>query len=266
MAALWRGGHGVEALEVIAERWLQDLRGAQAERALLEGCGPLSLHGVSLSLGSEAPPARRVLRDLARLVEVVRPAWLSEHLCMTRVAAGEIGHLTPVSPGPDAKRRFVANIRRVQEATGMRLAVENIASVIRPPGPWTPWQLLAEVADAADCDLLLDLENLHADEVNFGDEGEAILATLDLDRVRQVHLAGGHLHGAVYVDDHGAPVAPRSLELLAELARQGSTPDVVIVERDHHLPPLPVLLQDVEAARQAWREGVVANRAALPAA
>jgi uncharacterized protein (UPF0276 family) len=261
MADLWRGS-AVEAVEVIAERWLQDLRRARAERALLDACGPLSLHCVSLSLGSPRPPTRRALRDLSRLVDAVEPQHLSDHMCITRVRAGEIGHLTPLSPGPDAARRLTANIRAVQRATGMRLALENIASVIRPPGPWSHWQLLAEVADRADCDLLLDLENLHADEENFGDDGESVLRALPLERVRQVHLAGGHHHGSLYIDDHGSAVAPRSLELLTRLRALGARPDLVIVERDHQLPRLSELLEDVARARTAWCSGVSVGRAA----
>jgi uncharacterized protein (UPF0276 family) len=255
---LIRDPTGVEALEVVAEHWMAHPHLARAQSHTLRHVGPITAHAIGLSLGSTTPPPRALLKDLAAVVALTGTAELTDHACITRSAVGEIGHLTPVLPGPDAARTMVMNLKHVRDALGVALSMENIAALIRLPGPWTPWEFLAHVAEEADVGILLDVENLHADALNFGDAPEAILRALPLHRVTHIHLAGGQNVGNRYVDTHGRAVPPATLEILTLATRLGARPRTVILERDNHIPPLAELVTELDAARDAWARGLAA--------
>ncbi len=256
VADLIRDPRGVEALEVVAEHWMANPRLAAAQFNALRGVGPITPHAISLSLASQTPPPASLLKDLKALLALTGATELTDHACITRSAVGEIGHLTPVVPGPQAAAALVANLRHVKDVLGVALGVENISALIRLPGPWSPWELLAHVATEADVGILLDVENLHADAVNFGDDPETVLRALPLERVTHIHLAGGQKVGGRYVDTHGRPVPHDTLHILTLAARLGARPRTVILERDNHIPPLAELVTELNAARAAWALGL----------
>lgn len=246
----------LQCVEVIAEHWVANPHVVERQMGMLAKFGAPILHCISLSPGSPAPPPSDVMRAVGALVERVQPECLGDHACITRVPSGDIGHLTPLSPGPESARFLVENIKNFRSAFGVPFALENIAALVRLPGPWTVWQMLAHVMDKTDATLLMDLENLHADVVNFGEDAAKVFAELPLERVTHVHLAGGHRRGMRYVDSHSAPVPDDTHALLTGLIRAGARPHTIIVERDNHLPPFAELLEDLRRARAAYELGL----------
>jgi uncharacterized protein (UPF0276 family) len=155
----------------------------------------------------------------------------------------------PLPYTQEALRHVAARIGQVQDFLGERILIENVSSYVSyATSEMTEWQFLAQLADEADCDLLLDVNNVYVSSVNHDFDPRAFLAGIPVKRVRQFHLAGHQHHGGYIVDTHDAPVAPAVWELYrAAVAR---FPDVAtMIERDAHIPPLAELVAELDQAR-----------------
>ena len=219
------------------------------ELQLLRDAVPVLLHGIGLSLGSAEglDPAR--LAHLARVVEAVEPPWFSEHIAFTRAGGVEIGHLMPLPFTREAVETVAANVAALKRAIpGVPVALENIAYTFTLPGAeMTEAAFVRAVLEAADCGLLLDLENVHANSRNHGFDPIPYLESLPLERVVEVHLAGGVVREGEYADTHTRPVPEESWTLLEWLAPRTDV-RAVIIERDDNLPPSQELLAEVRRA------------------
>ena len=242
-----RGALG--AVESIPE----DVVGPAAMRdlALVGDAVPVLLHGIGLSLGSaEGLDPERVCHA-ARLAEAVSPPWFSEHIAFTRAGGIEIGHLAPLPFTREAVATVARNVAGLKRALGgLPVLLENIAYPFALPGAeMTEAEFVRAIVEEADAGLLLDLENVHANARNHGYDPIAYLESLPLERVGEVHLAGGIVHDGQYVDSHTRPVPEESWALLEWLAPR--TPvRAVIIERDDGLPPFEDLLSEVARARK----------------
>lgn len=228
---------------------------------------PLTCHGLSLSLGGSEPLDDVFLGRTRRFLDRHRVRLYSEHLsCCT-----DDGHLYDLMPIPftdEAVAHVAARIRQVQDALGRRIAVENVSYYAAHPQPAGTQAMdeatfVAAVLAEAGCDLLLDVNNVYVNAVNHGYDPHAFLARMPGDRIASYHVAG-HYDEAVdlKVDTHGAPVKGDVWDLLAEAYRlHGVRP--TLLERDFNLPPLAVLLEEVERIRQrqqAAASGVATGR------
>ncbi len=242
--------------EVITENFTvpggRPLRVLEAARAL----APVVLHGVSLDLGGTDPLNERHLADLAALAARIGPAWVSEHLCWGAFARRYAHDLLPLPFTEEALAHVVARIVRVQERLGRRILIENVSSYVTYTHSTMPeWTFLAAVAQAADCGILLDVNNVHVSAVNHGFSPHDYLAGLPAGRVGQIHLAGHTDAGTHLVDTHDHPVPPPVWALYREAVRRfGPTP--TLVEWDDRIPPLEELLAEAECARVIEAEEV----------
>jgi uncharacterized protein (UPF0276 family) len=251
----------IDLVEVIADDWVGAGRGALRALRTLAIQVPLLLHGVGLGLASAVPVAGRRLDALARVVGVVEPETWSEHLAFVRGGGLELGHLAAPPRCAASLDGLVANVARARAIVGSAPALENVATLIDPPGSdrdELAW--LGDVTTATGGELLLDLHNLYANAVNFGFDPTAALDRLPLARVRLVHLAGGGWIGAASgerrrLDDHRHDVPEIVFELLAELAARAPHPLTVIVERDGDYPPTERILAELARARAALAGG-----------
>ncbi|MFL6261131.1 MAG: DUF692 family multinuclear iron-containing protein [Thermoanaerobaculia bacterium] len=237
------------AVECIPE----DVAGPAAVRdlGLIRDAVPVLLHGIGLSLGSaEGLDAERV-RHTARVAEAVSPPWFSEHIAFTRAGGIEIGHLAPLPFTREAVATVARNVAELKRALpGLPILLENIAYPFALPGAeMSEADFVRAVIEEADAGLLLDLENVHANARNHRYDPIEYLESLPLERVGEVHLAGGVVHDGQYVDSHTRPVPEESWALLEWLAPR--TPvRAVIIERDDDLPPFDDLLAEVARARK----------------
>jgi len=260
----------IDLLEIIAD----DHFGADARAlrplATLASQVPITLHGVSMGLaGSEAVESRR-MDNMARLVEVLRPDSWSEHLAFVRAGGIEIGHL---AAPPRTSRNIaaaIANIERASAIVGRAPWLENIATLINPPGcqvdeaTWT-----CGIIEGSGAGLLLDLHNLYANALNFGEKPEQLLMRFPLHRVRVVHLSGGQWIPEPrgnrmdagentrqrLLDDHVHDVPADVFGLLSLLAQHAPQPLDVIIERDGNFPDFRSLLEQLGSARAALARG-----------
>lgn len=227
---------------------------------------PLLTHGLMLGVGG-ANLASDYLTRLRVFLDELGVDRHSDHLCWVGGAGACLHELLPL-PFRSATARHVADqLRRAQDALARPIALENIsdyAALTRDPDRGrAELEFICEVLDRADCGLLLDLNNVAVNAHNHGHDAKVFIAGLPLDRVVQLHVAGGEHRPALglLIDTHGAPVAPDVQALLAwTLARTGPLP--VLYERDHNIPPYPELLAELRELAAVYRAGVAAHAAA----
>jgi len=227
---------------------------------------PLALHGVSLSIGSTAPLNREYLRQVKALAARVEPEWVSDHLCWTGVAGRNTHDLLPLPYTREAVDHVVARVRTVQEVLERRILLENVSSYVSFRGaPLTEWEFLAEIAERADCLILLDVNNIYVSAVNHEFDPLAYLNAIPPARVQQIHLAGHEDHGDYLVDTHDHPVRDAVWELYAAAVRRLG-PVSTMIERDDHIPPLAELCAELDEARRVARGALAACESAAPGA
>lgn len=230
---------------------------------------PIAMHGVSLSIGSTDPLDLQHLSSLQRLQRRVQPAWISDHLCWTGVAGRNLHDLLPLPYSEAVLAHVVERVRRVQDRLGSRILLENVSSYVSyPSSQLTEWEFLAEVAQRADCQILLDVNNIYVSSVNHGFEPTEYLNAIPPGRVQQIHLAGHQTRpDGLIVDTHDAPV-PEPVWRLYEHARRRFGDVATMIERDSNIPPLGDLLQELDQARSiarrvdAERQAHLSSRAA----
>lgn len=239
----------VDWLEILSDNYLVPGGKPLAMLDAIRARYPMAMHGVALSLGSVDGPDPRYLHALAALAHRVQPLWISDHLCWTGVHGRQLHDLLPLPYTEEALAVVVRNVRRVQDVLGRRLVVENVSSYLAfRASTMGEAEFLHRLCDEADCELLLDLNNVHVSAVNHGFDAAAYLQALPTGRVRQIHLAGHTDHGDHLVDTHDHPVADPVWALYrAALRRFG--PVATMIERDDRIPPLPELLVELDIAR-----------------
>jgi uncharacterized protein (UPF0276 family) len=252
----------IDVVEVIADDHLTAGERARDALATLAVQVPVLLHGVGLGPCSVSPVADERLERLARLVEDVAPEAWSEHLAFVRAGGIELGHLAAPPRHEATLEGLTRNVARARQVVGSLPALENVASMLDPPGSTYAegdWQTAVSAATAAP--LLVDLHNLHAGAVNFGFDAGAALRRFPAERITMVHLAGGREVRGLrdgrtrIVDDHMHAVPDAVFDLLEALAAHAVRPLTVIIERDGAYPPVAELLGEVDRARQALARG-----------
>ena len=220
---------------------------------------PMVMHGVSLNIGGTAPLEMDYLRDLKALVERVQPGWISDHLCWTGTNGVNMHDLLPLPYTPEALRHVCERIQRVQDFLGRRLVVENPSTYVAFAADQIPeWEFVAEMLQRADCELLLDVNNVYVSSINHGFDAKKYINAIPAERVRQIHLAGHESHDGYLIDTHDHPVCEEVWQLYAHTLKQcGSVP--TMIERDDNIPPLGELLDELDLARQ------VHDKASAPA-
>jgi uncharacterized protein len=243
----------IDFLEIIADHYLGGAPERDEELALLAAHFPLVPHGIGLSLGSAEGVDRDYLRMLAALVRLLDPPWWSEHLSFTRAGGVDIGHLAPMPFTWEAVEVVCRNVQIVQAAVEAPLILENVTYMVALPGAeMTEAQFIAEVSERCDCGLLLDVTNLYTNAANHGYDARGFLDELPLERVVQLHFAGGVWEGGVLVDSHSEATHAEAWELMDAVLTRVPVPGAVL-ERDEKLPPLSELLGELDHAREIGR-------------
>ncbi|MCL4315853.1 MAG: DUF692 domain-containing protein [Gammaproteobacteria bacterium] len=222
---------------------------------------PVVMHGVSLSIGSADPLNKHYLRDLKALAGRVEPRWISDHLCWTGVQRKNMHDLLPLPYTEEALQHVVARIRQVQDFLGRRILIENVSSYLTyVDSALSEWEFLRAVAEAADCLLLVDINNIYVSAQNHQFDPVEYINALPAERVQQFHLAGHSYNGPMIIDTHDAPVIDPVWALYEHAVRRFGRVSTMI-ERDDNIPELPELIQELNHAR-AIAEPLYRERAA----
>ena len=258
MAALDRylGTHlddpGIDFFEVAPENWI-DVGGRFGRRfRTLAERFPIVCHGLSLNLGGPAPLDMELVAAIKHFLSHHGVRCYTEHLSSC-ADDGQLYDLMPIPFTEQAAAYVAGRIGRVQDALGQRIGVENVSYYAAPGAPGKKLEeldFINEVVERADCLLLLDVNNIYVNSVNFGYDPAAFLRGLPGHRAAYIHVAGHRREAEdLCVDTHGAAVIDPVWELLAQAyALYGALP--TLVERDFNLPPLAALLGEVAHVRE----------------
>jgi uncharacterized protein (UPF0276 family) len=238
----------IDFFEVAPENWI-NVGGKLGKtfRAFTERY-PFVCHGLSLSLGSPAPLDETLLHKIRRLLDAHGISTYSEHLSF----CSDDGHLYDLMPIPYTEESVdwvSARIRRAQDILGRRIAIENVSCYATPGQEMSEADFTNAVLERADCNLLLDVNNVYVNSVNHRYDAKQFIEAMPIERVAYMHIAG-HYNEApdLIVDSHAAPIIDPVYKLLDfAYARFGVKP--TLLERDFNIPPLAELIDELHQVR-----------------
>lgn len=239
----------VSWVEVISENFMSWENGDQgtAHRLLirLRKDIPVVLHGVSLNIGSADPVNKNYLRRLKELINAVQPSLVSDHLCWTGVDGENLHDLMPLPYTRSVLKHVAEKIDAVQNFLGRKILIENPSSYLEfQNSEMTEADFLAELTEAADCGILLDINNVYVSSVNHGFSPNQYLEKIPRKRIGQIHLAGHIRSGDYLIDTHDQPVPPEVWQLYRWFtANQGKCS--TMIERDGNIPEWNFLEQEL---------------------
>ena len=259
LSSLQTAGAGAfDFLECAPDNWIGV--GGRYGEALqdLNSRYPLVCHGLSLSLGGVAPFDETYLLKLRRFIEHHKVPIFSEHLSYC-ADDGQLYDLMPIPFTEEAVHHVAARIRHVQDRLGQRIAVENVSYYAAPFQAMAEIDFINAVLSEADCDLLLDVNNIIVNSINHAYDPIDFLHRLPGKRISYIHIAG-HYDEAddLKVDTHGAAVKPEVWSLLSEAYRfHGVRP--TLLERDFNFPAFVELIAEVAMIRER-QHSYIGNR------
>jgi len=137
----------------------------------------------------------------------------------------------------------------VQDYIERPFLFENISFYMYAPAcEMTEAQFIGEVAEKADCGLLLDVNNVHVNATNHKFDAREFIDQLPIDRTVQIHVAGHKKMREVIIDTHGAPVIEAVYELL-EYVLERTTVKGVMLERDQNFPEFDEIIGELDMLR-----------------
>ena len=233
----------IDFMEVAPENWI-DVGGkfGRLFRQVTESM-PMVCHGLSLNLGGPAPLDEAFLYKVKQFLDDHQIRCYSEHLSY----CADDGHLYDLMPIPfteDAVRYVADRIRQTQEIIDRRMAIENVSYYAAPGKEMDEIDFINAVLEEADCDLLLDVNNIYVNSINHRYDAEKFLKSLPGERIAYAHIAGHYVEAEdLRVDTHGADVIDPVWDLLGKAYDHfGVFP--TLLERDFNIPPLDELLAE----------------------
>ena len=235
----------VSFMEVAPENWINV--GGQRGKAFRHFTErfPFVCHGLSLSIGGPSPLDQTFIRKVRQLMDEHQIHAYSEHLSYCT----DDGHLYDLMPIPfteEAVGYVAGRIRQVQDMIGQRMAIENVSYYAAPGAELSEIDFINAVITEADCNLLLDVNNIYVNSVNHHYDPIEFLQALPGDRIAYGHIAG-HYNEAedLIVDTHGADIIGDVWDLLNKAYELfGVFP--TLLERDFNIPPVDELLTEVQ--------------------
>jgi uncharacterized protein (UPF0276 family) len=232
----------------------------------LRGSYEFSVHAVGLSLGSADGIDAEHLERVARLVDELQPALISEHLSWSSFEGRFFNDLLPLPYTEESLEIVAGNVGRVQDRLGRQIAIENPSGYLGfSASTLTEAEFLDELVRRSGCNLLLDVNNVVVTAHNLRLDPVDWLNELPGDAIAQYHLAGHSRNllddgSAILVDDHGSRVHDSAWSLFDEvLQRFGPRP--TLIEWDTDIPPVADLLDEAARARRALARADVTDAA-----
>ncbi|MBK8288170.1 MAG: DUF692 domain-containing protein [Cellvibrionales bacterium] len=240
-------GH-LDFMEVTPDNWIGTSGTATRQLHQLTERFPFLAHGLSLSLGGTDALDVAFIAQLKSFLTEHNVLCYSEHLSYCS-ADGHLYDLMPIPFTGEAVKNAAARIREVQERLGRRIAVENVSYYAAPFRELSEIEFINAVIAEADCDLLLDVNNVYVNSINHGYDPEAFIAALPRDRIAYLHMAGHHIEAEdLRIDTHASAVCDPVWALLV-FTYQHTGVKPTLLERDFNYPPIHELLAEVQRIR-----------------
>lgn len=231
------GGRPLNILDRIAEKY------------------PVVLHGVSLSVGSADPIDFNYLGKLKALGKRVGARWVSDHLCWTGVSGLNVHDLLPMPYTDESLRHTIERVRIIQDFLERPIALENASTYLEfNVSTWPECDFIAQLAEEADCGILLDVNNVYVSAFNHGFDPKAYIDKIPGERVIQIHLAGHTHKGTHILDTHSDYVVDPVWELYRHTyQRMGGIS--TLLEWDASIPSFEIVHAEALKAKR-YREGI----------
>jgi uncharacterized protein (UPF0276 family) len=238
----------VNFYEVAPENWMT-LGGKLAKqfRSLTERY-PFVCHGLSLSIGSSDPLDEKFIKNIKNFMQAHKIKFYSEHLSY----CSHNGHLYDLMPIPfteEAVHHVAKRIQRVQDILEQKIAIENVSYYAAPGQEMSEIDFFNAVVTEADCDVLLDVNNIYVNSVNHQYNAEKFLHAIPAERISYAHIAGHYAEADDFlVDTHGADIIDPVWQLLHKAYElYGVFP--TLLERDFNIPSVAELVQEVSSIK-----------------
>ncbi len=201
-------------------------------------------HGLSLSIGSTDPLDEDFIKHLKNFMREHQIKFYSEHLSY----CSHEGHLYDLMPIPfteEAVHHVAKRICRVQDILEQKIALENVSYYAAPGQEMSEIDFFNAVVTEADCDILLDINNIYVNSVNHRYDAEQFLRAIPAQRISYAHIAGHYVEADDFlIDTHGAEVIDPVWQLLDQAyALYGVFP--TLLERDFNIPEVTELQREV---------------------
>ncbi len=252
----------VDFMEVAPENWINV--GGRLGRSFREFTDrlPFVCHGLSLSIGGPSSLDETFLHRIRQFLDQHQIRYYSEHLSYCT----DDGHLYDLMPIPftgEAVHYVAERIRRTQDILKRRIAVENVSYYASPGSELSEIEFINAVLDEADCDLLLDVNNIYVNSINHRYDSVEFLQSLPGHRLAYGHIAGHYMEAEdLVVDTHGAKVIASVWDLLDKAYETfGVFP--TLLERDFNIPPVEDLMAEVRhitELQHKWQNHVDASK------
>ena len=239
----------IDFMEVAPENWIHVGGRLGHKFRFFAERYPILIHGLSLSIGAPSPLNEQLLYDIKAFMDEHGVRFYSEHLSF----CGDDGQLYDLMPIPfteDAVKYVAGRIRRAQDILERRMAVENVSYYTPTDTSMTEIEFTNAVLEEADCDLLLDINNIVVNSINHQYDAREFMLAMPKDRIKYFHLAG-HLVEAedLRIDTHGDAVDDQVWQLLAD-AYDHFGPVPTLLERDFNFPPIEDLLTEIRRIKE----------------
>lgn len=246
----------IEVLEIISELFFEDK--SEQTRKFLKNFSenfPIIPHGVKLTIGSALPLEKDFLIKIRELCNFTKATYYSDHFALTRMPGIDIGHLSPIWFTKESLEIVAEKVDSVQQFLGIPLVLENITSLFDiKEADFDEPEFISEVCKRTGCGLLLDLTNVHINSYNRGQNPYSFLERFPLDRVVQIHLAGGVIAHNHFLDTHSHELNGINEKVWPLLEWTAKECDIkaLIIERDQNFKEDfdEMILKDLFRARE----------------
>jgi uncharacterized protein len=167
-------------------------------------------------------PDLELLLGLEAVSNALQAAWTCEDIGLWSVGPYPLPYFTPPLFEPDVAQHIARGIRRLMSTSSYPFLAE-IPSCTFVAGRMALGEFFWLITEGANCDLVLDVAHVYSYALATGRRYEQVLASLPLDRVLEIHVAGGYVevqHESRYLDTHSHNVVPEVLELLVQAVEE----------------------------------------------
>lgn len=236
--------------EVLTDNYLHDHGPGLKQLEKIRSLYPMTLHGVGMSLGSTDPLNFSYLKPLKKMIDRFKPSHVSDHLCWVSFNGEYFHELLPLPYTSEAITHTAKRIQQVQDFLGQRILIENVSNYLTfAENEYSEWEFLQNVAEEADCLILLDINNIYVSAVNNHWNPNEYLEKLTTHRVAEFHLAGFLQQENFLLDNHGTSIDNNVWELYQFAVKKfGKIP--TLIERDNHIPSFETLMAEVDQANR----------------
>lgn len=248
---------GIDFFEVAPENWIDVGGRLGAALRHITRQRPLVCHGLLLNLGGPDPLDRAFLERIRRFLATHDVVTYGDHLSFCAFD-GHLYELLPIPFTEEAIRHVAGRIRQVQDLLERRIAVENPSYYLSLSNELDELTFIRGVLDEADCDFLLDINNIYVNSVNHDYDPRAFVSGLPAERIAYAHIAGHTVDGPdLVVDTHAAAVSDPVWALL-EFAYECFGVFPTLLERDENIPSLDAVMKEIERIRERQRRAAPA--------